>query len=527
MKRLLRVAITWLAITTVAPAPASETPRPGGTLTALVQPEPTAMTSGINNTYANGVVSSNIFDGLVSYDAQFNPQPALATSWETSADGLTITFHLRHGVLWHDGQPFTSADVKFSLEEVWKKLHARGRVTFAAVNEVQTPDDYTAVFKLARPSPVIFSAINAVEGQILPKHVYAGTDIATNPHNLEPIGTGPFRFKQWARGQFIVLEKNPDYWDTGKPYVDKLVFRIIPDAAARAAALETGEVQYAPYNPVPLADVARLKALPELRIDTHGYEWQAPYYFIEFNLRRPELAKLPVRQAIAHAIDRQGLIDTVWYGFGQPADSPITSVVPRFHAPGLPNYAFDPALAERLLDEAGYPRGADSVRFKLNIDHQPFNDTFANTSEYIRQNLKRVGIDVTVRNQDLPTFLRRVYGQYDFDLDGGTFSGYADPQMGVLRQYWSKTIQAGIPWVNASNYRSADMDRLIEAIQASADGPQRIALFHDFQRLAQTDLPVLPLFEMRNFSVYSARLGGVSTAPDAALASLKNLWLRP
>lgn len=510
-----------------AHAVAADTPRPGGTLTAIVQPEPTAMTSGINNTYANGVVSSNIFDGLVTYDKDFNPQPSLATAWETSADGLTITFHLRHGVKWHDGVPFTAADVKFSLEEVWKKLHARGRVTFAAVNEVQTPDNYTVVLKLAHPSPVIFSAVNAVEAQILPRHLYAGTHIATNPHNVKPIGTGPFRFKEWQRGQFIALEKNPDYWEAGKPLVDKLVFRIIPDAASRSAALETGEVLYAPYNPVPLADVQRLKALPDLAVDTHGYEWQASFYFIEFNLRRPELANLKVRQAIAHAIDRKGLIDTVWYGFGKPADSPIVSAVTRFHAPGLPQYDYDPAKAEQLLDAAGYPRQADGVRFRITLDHQPFNDTFANTDEYIRQNLKRVGIEATVRNQDLPTFLRKVYGDYDFDINGGQFSGYSDPQMGVLRQYSSKTIKAGIPWVNASNYRNPKMDEVIEAIQAQGDGPQRVASFHEFQRIAQADLPVFPLFEMRNFSVYSTRLGGVSQAPDGALSSLKNVWLKP
>jgi len=524
LKALLS-SITLLAL--LAGPAVADTPRPGGTLTAIVQPEPTAMTSAINNTYANGVVSSNIFDGLVTYDAQFNPQPSLATSWETAADGLTITFHLRHGVKWHDGQPFTSADVKFSLEEVWKKLHARGRVTFAAVREVDTPDDYTVILKLDHPSPVIFSAVNAVEAQILPEHLYAGTDIANSPFNVKPIGTGPFRFKEWQRGQYISLEKNPDYWDAGKPLVDKLIFRIIPDAASRAAALETGEVLYAPYNPVPLADVQRLKALPDLAVDTHGYEWQAPYYFIEFNLRRAELANLKVRQAIAHAIDRQGLIDTVWYGFGKPADSPIVSAVTRFHAPDLPQYAFDPALAEKLLDAAGYPRNAEGVRFKITLDHQPFNDTFANTDEYLRQNLKRVGIDATVRNQDLPSFLRKVYGEYDYDIDGGQFSGYSDPQMGVLRQYWSKTAKAGIPWVNASNYHSLQMDQVIEALQVQGDGPQRVASFHEFQRIAQTDLPVLPLFEMQNFSVYSRRLGGVSQAPDGALSSLKNVWIKP
>jgi peptide/nickel transport system substrate-binding protein len=135
---------------------------------------------------------------------------------------------------------------------------------------VDSSDPHVVVLHLSAPSPVIFSALNSYESQILPRHIYAGSDPLANPANLKPIGTGPFMFKEWARGEHIVLERNPDYWDEGKPYLDRIVFRIVPDAAARAALLETGQAQYAPYSPVPLGDVARLRALPNDRDRDQG-----------------------------------------------------------------------------------------------------------------------------------------------------------------------------------------------------------------------------------------------------------------
>ena len=195
----LQGAVTGLALLGASSwaQPGAVTPVRGGTLHAIVQPEPTVLTSTVNNGYPNGVVSANVYDGLLTYDEALNPQPGLAERWEVSPDGLRLTFHLRRGVKWHDGVDFTSADVQYNVMEVWKKVHSRGRITFAPVESVETPDKYTAVLKLAHPSLVILSALNAVESQLLPRHLYEGTDIYKNPHNLAPVGTGPFKFKEW------------------------------------------------------------------------------------------------------------------------------------------------------------------------------------------------------------------------------------------------------------------------------------------------------------------------------------------
>ncbi|HEY0209906.1 ABC transporter substrate-binding protein [Acerihabitans sp.] len=500
----------------------------GGTLVALVQPEPVALNTAFNTNFPNGVVSNNIYEGLVSYDSDMQPQPSLATSWEVAPDGLSITFHLRQGVKWHDGQPFTSADVKYSALELWKKVHPRGRTTFAALRDVETPDDHTAIFRLDHPSLVVLSSLNANEAEILPAHLFAGGDVRTSPYNAKPVGTGPFRFVKWQRGQYIELARNPDYWDSGKPKVDKVIFSIIPDAGSRAAALETGDVLYAPYDSVPLSDVQRLSQNPHLVVTKQGYDSSAAYTFVEFNLRNPILANLKVRQAIARAIDKQALVDVVWYGLGKPATGPVPSSLKRFYTTDdVPQYAFDPAAAEKLLDEAGYPRKEGGVRFRLAIDYFPVNDGFKNQAEFIRQSLSKIGIELTVRNQDLATFIKRIYSDYDFDIETGRWVPMMDPQIGGLRHYWSKNIAQGTPWSNASNYTNPKMDQIIERLQVESDPDKRAGEFHEFQRLAQTDLPVIPLVEQQNFTVYSTRLKGVSTAPDGALSSLKDVSLQP
>nr|WP_246339856.1 ABC transporter substrate-binding protein [Ancylobacter tetraedralis] len=452
------------------------------------------------------------------------PLPSLAQSWEVAPDNLSITFKLRPGVKWHDGTPFTSKDVRYSVLELWKKLHPRGRTTFASVTDVETPDERTAVLRLSQSSPIILGALSAAESQVLPAHIYAGSEPAKNPANLKPIGTGPFRFVRWNKGEYIEFERNPDYWDAGKPYVDKLIFRIIPDAASRAAAFEVGEVQYGPFDPVPLADIARLKQDPKLAFTTQGYEWLSPIFTFEFNTQDAITGNVKVRQAIAHAIDKQGLIDAAWYGFGTVATSPIPHYQ-KYFSKNLPAYPFDPAKANALLDEAGFPRKDGGVRFSIFFDYESNTDALQNTAEFLRQNLKQVGIDLKLRSQDTPTLYKRVYTDYDFQTRAGQFSAMIDPAMGLYRLYWTKSIAKGVPNTNGARYSNPELDKLIEITQSNPDPAQRLAAFEGWQKIAMTDLPNIPLFELQRLTVYSKRLRGIPDTPDQAFSGLKDVWL--
>ncbi|CAM2968232.1 ABC transporter substrate-binding protein [Cupriavidus taiwanensis] len=510
-----------------APAQAAEAPRAGGTLTTIIQPEPVILTSALNSAAPTGFFSANVFDGLIEYDNDFKLKPALAQRWDISKDSKTLTFHLRPNVKWHDGKPFTSADVKWTLENVWKKLHPRNQILFGKVTRVDTPDALTVVLQFSEPSLAVLSSLNSNGAQVLPKHLYEGTDILNNPYNNKPVGTGPFVFKEWSKGNYIVLERNPDYWDKGKPYLDKIVFKVIPDASARAAALEKGEVQYAPFNPVPLKDAQRLSQLPSLKLETRGYEWLSPWLFMDVNIDRPYFKDVRVGQALAHAIDLNTLNKVVWFGFGKPAVSPVVSTLGQFFNPSVPKYPYDPARAEALLDAAGLKRGADGNRLRIQIDYLPYGDDYKRSAEYIKQALKRVGVDVTVRTQDTPTYTKRVYGDRDFDLAVVWFAGFADPLVGVTRAYRSDTVGKNIPWSNGSGYRGDEANRLIDQAQGSPSQAERVELFRKFQSVVQTDLPSIPLLELRFFTVQSSNLRDTVSGVDQVYASLKRAWLAP
>ena len=252
---LLSTAATLLpSITTHA---AETQPPRGGTLNFIVEPEPPTILALAHTAGGTQKISPKITEGLLTYDFDFKAKPQLATEWSVSADGLTYTFKLRANVKWHDGKPFTSADVAYSIE-LLKQVHPRGRGTFANVTAVDTPDDLTAIFRLSKPAPYLLKALYAAESPIVPKHVYEGVkiaDVPINPNGSAPIGTGPFIFRQWVRGSHIILERNPDYWDAGKPYLAQVVVRFVP---ARLASRLGNSISVAtiPFH-LPISNASR------------------------------------------------------------------------------------------------------------------------------------------------------------------------------------------------------------------------------------------------------------------------------
>jgi len=500
-------------------------PVQGGTLSMILNPEPAVLAAGVNTSSPVYTVSPKIFEGLVTYDPKFKMLPQLATSWTASADGRTLTFKLRPNVKWHDGKPFTSADVQFTFMEILKKVHSRGTATFLHLNAVQTPDALTAVFRLAEPSPYVMRALAGAESPIMPKHIYEGTDPLKNPANSAPIGTGPFKFKEWQRGSHITLVRNPDYWDKPKPYLDTLIFRIIPDGAARAVALESGAVQYGTQYVVPLNDVQRLKSLPNLAVTTAGYEYNTSVNYMEFNLRRPTLQDRRVRQAIAHATNTDFLVKNVWFGFAEKATSPVTNKQADFHTDKVPQYPYDLKKAESLLDAAGFKRGADGTRFKVTIDWSPSGEMFRQTAEVLKQSLARIGIPAEIRSSDNPTYLRRVWTDNDFDINIYSASNIADPVIGLQRFYWSKTIQKGVSYSNGSGYNNPAMDKILEAAQIENNPAKRKAMYAQMQKLVMTDLPNIGLLYIQWYTIYDKKVKNLNTTGLGPYDSFSNVYI--
>jgi peptide/nickel transport system substrate-binding protein len=525
----LRALLVAALFATLSPAVQAADPQRGGTMVMIVQPEPATLASYLSVAGNVCPVACQVYEGLVGYDWDLKPVPKLAKSWEISPDGLTITFHLREGVTFHNGAKFTSADVQYSFMEVLKKVNPRAPVVLADLVAVDTPDELTAVFHFSHPAPYVMKAMSGYDAPILCKSVFENTDPAANPSANKPIGTGPFKFGVWERGQYVRLDRNPNYWQSGLPYLDHVVARFIPDASTRSAALETGEVQYAAYSSVNYSDVKRLQANPALDTTTKGYEMTSGISEIEMNEHRPPFDKREVRQAIAYAIDRNFIIDNVQYGFGKPATGPISS---NFKPSGL--YTDDVmhfdvpdriAIANKLLDDAGLPRKDNGMRFATTLEVNSFGQQWMRQAEYLKQALAGVGIDVTLRSEDTGAWLRRVYTNYDYDMSEPFFNNLSDPVIGVQRQYVTSQIRKGVDFVDNTFYSNKEVDDLFAAGAQEVDPAKRAEIYHKIQKILVTDSPVVWLTEVQYVTVFNRKLHDATTGPLGTYSAFERAWI--
>jgi len=519
LARLLsRAAATLLALCALA-APALAQPKAGGTLRFVMKYEPPTL-AAINNS-STPTTSPKIFDGLLTYDDELKPLPQLATAWAISPDGLEYRFTLREGVTWHDGKPFTSADVAFSILRL-KQAHPRGRATFANVERVDTPDAQTAVIRLGKPSPFLLVALGPSESPMVPRHLYEGVDPATPPGPQLHVGTGPFLLKEWVRGSHAVLERNPNYWDKPKPYLDRVIIRFMPDAAARAAGFEAGDIDLGGLAPVPLSDMERFKADRRFTVDTRSFAYSGNQNQLLFNLDSEPMKNRKLREAIAHSLDLEAIAKTVFYGYALPSPSPVSVALKPFHNPEVKARKFDLALANRLLDEAALPRGPNGTRIQLRLTYNPFVDP--RFADFIRQSLRRVGIDAVVQNYEFAAYVKAVYTDRAFDITLESLVNAFDPTVGVQRVYWSKNFRIGLPFSNASHYASAEADRLLEAAAVENDFAKRRQLFFDFQKVVHDDLPSVDLVSALEVIIANHRLRNYTAGAEGLGSNFADVY---
>ncbi len=523
-RRSLLAGVGGTAALSLVPGAAQSQTR-GGTLVVAADTEPRNMNPAL--VASNGVfyVASKVIEPLAEMTYEGPLAPKLALEWEGSEDGLSATFRLRPNVTWHDGEPFTSADVAFSAMELWSKRQNFGRVVFGNLVAVDTPDPLTAILRFSQPTPfqLIRNALPALTS-VVPRHIYEGTDIDTNPANTQLVGTGPFIFAEHRPGEYYLLERNPNYWDDALPYLDRIVYRVLPDRGAIAAAHEAGEIQISAFSAVPLADLDRLDALPDVSVVTGGYEGITYQLTVEINHARPELADVRVRQAIAHAIDQGFVVDTIFRGYATASTGPVPKTATEFYTGDVPTYPFDRARAEALLDEAGYPRGENGVRFSLRLLPAPWFEQTRQMGDYLRQALAAVGIEATIVANDPAAHQTAVYTDRDFDLAIGSPVYRNDPAISTTILYQGG-LPPGVPFSNQYNYADPAMDALIEQAASELDAERRIALYRDFQRLAAEQLPLIVVAEFTFITVASDRVHNVADNPRWATSSWANVWL--
>ncbi len=489
-------------------ANAQDAPKRGGTLISLLTPEPPILIPGVNSQGPTLIVISKMYQSLLEFSPKLEPKPLLAKSWELSDDKKSYTFHLQDNVKFHDGTPMTADDVIFSVMKFHFDLAPRARGVFSKIKSATAPDPHTVVFTLDAPFDPFLLMFDVTSVAIMPKHIYEGTDYRNNPANQKPVGTGPFQFAEWPRGNYISLKRFDDYWKPSEPYLDGITYRIVPDSQSRALALQTGQVMMSAASDIEPFDVPRFESLPNLKVETAGWEYFSPLMWVELNHRVKPLDDVRVRQAMSLALDRDFIQRRLWFGIGKQARGPVASTT-RFFDPSLPPLGHDLKKALALLDEAGLKPDANGVRFKIRHLVLPYGEVWSRLAEYFRATMKQIGIEVSLESTDTGGWARRL-SDWDYDTSINFLYQYGDPTLGVERTYVSTNIQK-IVFTNTGGYVNPEVDRLFAEARNGADRAEREKAFYAVQKLLVEQIPQIWLMEMSFPTIHDTKVKNLIT----------------
>jgi peptide/nickel transport system substrate-binding protein len=512
-----------LAAGSLAPFAMAQNVKAGGTLVIGSTQTPRHLNGAVQSGIATALPSTQLFASPLRFDDQWKPHPYLAESWKLADDGKSLTLNLRKDALFHDGKPVTSADVAFTVMAI--KANHPFTTMMGPVEKVDTPDPHTAIIRMSTPHPAIVLAMSPALCPILPKHVYDnGQDLKSHPKNGEGlIGCGPFRLTEFKPSQRIVMEKFDKFFLPGKPHLDKIIVNIIPDASSLMLGFERGDIQMYPFVSVP-TDLKRLSENKNATLTPKGYEGIGPINWLAFNLERKPLSDVRVRKAIATAIDKKFITKALMGGFATVDDGPIVPSSP-FAVTDLVRYPVDLKKAAAMLDEAGHKAGPDGERFKLTIDYIPGgDDQQRNVAEYIRAQLKKVGINVEVRaSADFPAWAKRM-ATHDFDMSMDIVFNWGDPIIGVHRTYLSSNIRP-IVWTNTQSYRNPKVDELLETAGGVLDPTKRKAYYATFEKIVTDELPIYYINVVPYHTAASKKVMNVPTTIWGPMSPMDEVWL--
>jgi len=451
-----------------------------------------------------------IYNGLVKYDKNLNIIGDLAESWDISRDGLVITFHLRHNVRWHDGQPFTAEDVLFTYQlTVDPRTPTAYAGDFLKVKKAEALDDYTFRATYDKPfAPALMSWGNA----ILPRHLLAGKDITRTPLARKPIGTGPYKFKEWIAGQKIVLVSNTDYFE-GRPYIDGYILRIIPDMATMFLELRAGGIDRMSLTPL---QYTRQTENPLFRRDYKKFRYLSfAYTFVGYNIKNPLFADRRVRQALALAIDKEEIIQGVLLGLGKPATGPFKPGTWAYNQ-NVMTFPHNPGKARALLAEAGWlDRDGDGL---LDRDGQPFafellvnqgNEVRGKCAEIIQRRLAEIGISVKIRVVEWAAFVNDFINKRRFDA---TILGWTIPLDPDLYDVWHST-KTGPQELNFTSFKNEEVDRLLEKGRSTFNLEERKKCYYRIQEILAEEQPYTFLYVPDALPIIQSRFRGIELAP--------------
>jgi peptide/nickel transport system substrate-binding protein len=490
-------------------------PAYGDTLVEASIGDISGLIPNITSDSASHEIGGLLYSNLIRTDKELRPEGELAERWAVSEDEMTLTFSMRRGVKWHDGEDVTAEDVDFTFRYMIdpKTPTAYGE-PFRQVRRAEVVDPYTYRVTYAKPyAPALLSW----GLWILPRHILepawkAGVDLRTTRQNRSPVGSGPYRFGEWKTGEKIVVEANPDYFE-GRPYLRRVVYRVIPDQSTIFLELKARNIDLATLTPI---QYRRQTEFPAFLKAFHRYRYLSnSYAYLGFNLLDPRFQDRRVRQAIAHAINKQEIIEGVLLGLGRPAVGPYKPGTWWYKA-DVKTFPFDPARAQALLAEAGWRRGtADGV---LEKDGKPFRFTIRTnqgnavrqqTAEIIQRRLRAVGIDAKIHIVEWAAFINTFIRKKDFEAIILGWGLGLDPDQ---YEIWHSS-QTGPEELNHISYRNPRVDELLEAGRRTFSQEKRKAIYGELQEVLAEDQPVVFLYVPDALPVVSARVHGIEPAP--------------
>ena len=526
---LAAASLVALGIGDPRPANAQTAPKRGGTAIVGVSVAGATLNTQLTSAVTPLIIADLWASGLYKYDRTGNKKPQIASSWEISKDGKVYTFHLRPNLKWSDGHAFSSEDVAFTLS-AFAKYNTYLVKVLPNIDRVETPDANTFIVYLKEPQSSALEAFDKEIFPLMPKHVYDGTDIPTNPANRAPVGMGPFKFVTWEEGRGITFTRNEYYWDQPRPYLDSVVAVFIPNVQQQQNALYRGEIDVLrPALPQIGRTIEQAKAkgafeVREIKVNA------AERLSIDVNITREALSKPLVRQALLTAIDRERISKDVYQGLAFPAMNAIPEQFTMLTDPSVDynkQFAYDPIKAGKMLDEAGFPL-KDGKRFSVDFTGAVNADAFyaEPAAQIISANWRAIGIDVKLSLLEGQLWTNKVFKDRNYDVSMVSLTARTDPLFGVDRSFLCNTTN--VPYVNPTGYCNPDLDA-IAAKAAAVPLEERRQWYKKYEEIIARDMPHLTLTNAKKFFAISSRFGGIDEEMDLAFngnPSMSSVWVK-
>lgn len=478
-------------------------PVKGGVLTVSLNSNPAMwpVSGGLPNILSNKAM----FNNLTQYDAKTGaPAPDLAESWSVSSDGLTWTFKLRKNVKWHDGKPFTADDVVFTVNDVWMKKEIGWYLSgnFSTLTKAEKVDDHTVNLITKSPTGNLPTMLGYL-AVILPKHVLGSwtVDNFKKPEAFtkNPIGTGPFKFKEFVPGSHLRVEKFAEYFE-GEPYLDAVVFKVMGDVEQQLAQLQSGQLDWMPIEPYQLNTLKGKKDIDIVEAR------QVNYFYVGFHNKIEPFNDPKVRQAMNYATDVKAIISNTLDGKGEPSNGPIAPWMGNFHNKNAMFYNYDVKKAEALLDEAGWKQGAGGIRAKdgkkleITLEVDAGNPVREQTAVIVQELWKKVGADVKIKTSDFNPLLARIRAGAKADVQAWIMWYITPPDPDITAYYG--TGQS----TNTFHYSNPEVDKLLKEGQQATDPAKRKVAYDKMQELIAKDAPVVWLYFPYELQAKSAKV---------------------